>query len=87
MQAFSRNIRCFWLSLVIGLTLPGSAPLFSAEPVSPQDRLVQAVLKHSVYRNADVVRQYQRAVAAHEKGEPAPRRRLLFLRPSSEPVA
>jgi hypothetical protein len=69
MQAFSRNIRCFWLSLVIGLTLPGSAPLFSAEPVSPQDRLVQAVLKHSVYRNADVVRQYQRAVAAHEKGE------------------
>ena len=74
MQAFSHNFRSLWMSLGLWLALPVSAPLISAEPVSaepgsPQDRLEQAVLKHSLYRDADVVRKFQRAIAAQEQGE------------------
>ncbi len=66
MQATHRFIFRFRLSLTLGLALAVSAPSIGAEPLT---QLEQAVLKHSLYRDADVVRRFQRGVAAQEQGE------------------
>jgi outer membrane protein assembly factor BamB len=66
MQATHRTYVRFRLSLALGFVFAVSTPSGSAEPLN---QLEQSVLKHSLYRDADVVRKFQRGVAAQEQGE------------------